>query len=71
MNDDDYEFKLRDQAAIAALPSIIQRYTEKNSTKWVSDDGITEDFNACAKQIAIMAYKIADEMRKARLQSFA
>lgn len=67
----DYEFRLRDQAALAALPLLIQRFTEKNNSKWIDEKGITEDFKECAEAIALMAYRIADEMRKARLKSFA
>lgn len=67
---EEQDLRLRDQFAMSALPAIIQRFTDKNDSTWVDANGITKSFDASAKQIAEMAYKIADEMRKYRLVSF-
>jgi hypothetical protein len=69
-NDNDESLHLRDKFAMEALPALIARYTAKNDSIWVDINGITESFEQSAEIIAVMAYKIADEMRKARLQSF-
>lgn len=71
MNDDD-DTRLRDQFAIAAMQALITRngsygnFIEKN--EHTNEDGA--DSAAKLKRIAIIAYKIADAMRKARLQAF-
>jgi len=67
---DDEDLRLRDKLAAAALPALIQRYNDKVDSKWIVDGEVTERFGYDADQIAILAYKIADAMRKARLQAF-
>ena len=69
-NQDDEDLKLRDKLAAAALPALIQRYNEKVQSSWVSGGEPTAAFEADIENIARMAYKIADAMRKARLQAF-
>ena len=68
--DQEDNLTLRDKLAAAALPAIIQRYNDKVNSKWIIDGKASEAFVEDAKTIALMAYKIADEMRKARLQAF-
>lgn len=67
---DDEDLRLRDRLAAAALPALIHRYNDKVGTKWIEAGAPTEAFYADADNIARMAYKIADAMRKARLQAF-
>lgn len=67
---DDEDLRLRDKLAAACLPAIIHRYNDKVDTKWIVGGKPTQSFDDDAKCIAIMAYKIADAMRKARLQAF-
>jgi len=67
---DDEDLRLRDKLAAAALPALMQRYNDKVDTKWLVDGKPTYAFEVDAANIAIMAYKIADAMRKARLQAF-
>jgi len=67
---DDEDLKLRDKLAAAALPALIHRYNDKVGTKWIVDGKPTTAFQEDAENIARMAYKIADAMRKARLQAF-
>jgi len=65
---DDDEIRLRDQFAIAAMQALIG----KNAifTKYI--DGLEEvrPTHPRTERIAIVAYIVADEMRKARLKSF-
>jgi hypothetical protein len=68
--DDDEDLSLRDKLAAAALPALIDRFTDRAGTTWVEGGNTTTDFDKNVKLIAIMAYKIADAMRKARLQAF-
>lgn len=70
MSDQDDDLKLRDRFAAAALPALIHRYNDKVGTKWIASGEPTAAFEADAENIARMAYKIADAMRKARLQAF-
>jgi hypothetical protein len=67
---DDEDLRLRDKLAAAALPALIHRYNDKVDTKWIVAGKPTQSFADDAENIAIMAYKIADAMRKARLQAF-
>lgn len=78
---EDEEIRLRDKLALAIIPSIIDRFTAYYSkggggsgTGWISGDSgkdvLTSQFRLDAQFIAEMSYKIADEMRKARLKAF-
>lgn len=67
---DDEDLRLRDKLAAACLPAIIQRYNDKVDSKWIVGGKPTEAFEADAANIAIMAYKIADAMRRVRLIAF-
>lgn len=70
MSDED-DIRLRDQLAMAALPALITRFTERNPDEaWSQKGNTSEAFKKSAKAISILAYQIADEMRKTRLQSF-
>jgi hypothetical protein len=61
MDDDkDDELTLRDKLAAAALPALIQRYQTYGA----------KDLEKALPSLAILAYKMADAMRKARLQTF-
>lgn len=68
--DEAYDLLLRDRLAAAALPALIQRYNDKVSSKWVIDGKASDAFEVDAENIARMAYKLADAMRKVRLQAF-
>ena len=71
MSDDDEEIRLRDQLAMAALPALIARFTDRNKDEiWMEKGKPNLASKSCAKAISILAYQIADEMRKTRLQSF-
>jgi hypothetical protein len=84
MNEEDEEIRLRDKLALAIIPSIIDRFTayfnkpNSNGTSgkaWIvreenEEEKLSSQFHADAKFIAEMSYKIADEMRKARLKTF-
>lgn len=70
LDDKDDELTLRDKFAAAALPALITRFNDKVDTKWVAESSITEAASEDATIIAMLAYKIADAMRKARLQTF-
>lgn len=63
----DEDTRLRDQFAIAAMSALISRVSHNESASsgkpYLDNDTICRD-------IAIASYKIADAMRKARLQSF-
>ena len=60
MSDKDDELTLRDKFAAAALPALVQRYSGNSRQSFIED----------MDNIALLAYKIADAMRKARLQAF-
>lgn len=65
-NDDDV--RLRDQLAIAAMQALI---TNAGLYKTYLDANEEHpDSKYKMERIAIVAYKVADEMRKARLKSF-
>jgi hypothetical protein len=68
--DQDQDLTLRDKLATAALPALIQRFTQKVESAWIKGSAPTKEFESDIDTIAVMAYKIADAMRKARLQSF-
>lgn len=70
--DDDDKLTLRDKLAAAALPALVQRFNDHRLNKWTMNGGteLTEAFREDVEIIAVMAYKIADEMRKARLKAF-
>jgi hypothetical protein len=68
--DDDDKLTLRDKLAIAALPALMQRFTDKVESLWLTDGKPTEAFQEDIRVIALMAYKIADEMRKVRMIAF-
>jgi len=74
MDEDDDKLTLRDKLAAAALPALMHRYNDHVSTKWTmiknNEDITTEAFREDIEIIAVMAYKIADAMRKARLKAF-
>lgn len=65
--DDDKDLSLRDKLAMAALPALVRRF---DGGRWISNGKPTEEFAERAEQIALLAYKLADELRKARLKSF-
>jgi hypothetical protein len=71
MNDNDDDFKLRDQLAIAAMQALITKYGCWG--KYIVENEGDGPFKAPGprtQRIALVAYRIADEMRKARLKSF-
>jgi hypothetical protein len=74
MDDDDDKLTLRDKLAAAALPALMQRYNDHVSSKWTmmknGNTITTEAFREDAEIISVMAYKLADAMRKARLKAF-
>jgi hypothetical protein len=71
MSDNDDEIRLRDQFAIAAMQALITKIGVWES--YIIDAeglGPKEATAERTKRIAAVSYRIADEMRKARLQSF-
>ncbi len=65
------DLTLRDKLAAAALPALMARFAQKVDDSWVTNEWTaTADFKRDIATIARLAYQIADEMRKARLQSF-
>jgi hypothetical protein len=72
VEDDEKELRLRDQFAIAAMQALITK--EGTYSNFIDNEMWGEDYQKRAKarqeRIAMVAYKMADEMRKARLQVF-
>jgi hypothetical protein len=69
-NKEEEEIRLRDQIAIAAMQALIDRFTAEVDTAWIKSSEPTKDYEEDVMIIARMAYKMADAMRKARLQTF-
>jgi hypothetical protein len=67
---DDEEIRLRDKIAIAAMQAIITK--EGAWSNFINEEGdeVPRPPHQRSARIAIAAYGIADEMRKARLKSF-
>jgi hypothetical protein len=65
-NDEDTH--LRDQFALHAMQALITSHGLHKP--FIENDNENPDSNEKLKRIAIIAYRVADEMRKARLQSF-
>lgn len=75
--DFEKELRLRDQFAIAAMQSLVSNVDLYNSyiedemsSKIETPEVYQERIKGRLERLAIVAYKIADEMRKARLMSF-
>jgi hypothetical protein len=73
--DDEKPFDLRDQFAMAAMQILLQQPTDsykplKGYTHGYSTEVISEFDLEQMERIALAAYKMADVMRKARLQAF-
>jgi hypothetical protein len=72
VEDDEKELRLRDQFAIAAMQALITK--EGTCSNIIDNEMWDEDYQKRSKarqeRIAMVAYKMADEMRKARLQVF-
>lgn len=71
MSSKEENSNLRDQIAIAAMQSFIAEYG-KDFGLFIDDHlkEITEDNVKTLENIAELSYKMADFMRKARLQTF-
>ena len=70
-NDDNFdeEIRLRDQFAMAAMQALIDKYGVLG--RYIENEAdIKEEPYRKMERITLAAYKIADEMRKARLISF-
>jgi hypothetical protein len=72
VEDDEKELRLRDQFTIAAMQALITK--EGTYSNFIDNEMWDEDYQKRSKarqeRIAMVAYKMADEMRKARLQVF-
>lgn len=63
-NDEEYELKFRDQCAISAMQALLNA---KGRGKYYTEDNVGALY---IDKMTLLAYHIADAMRKARLQSF-
>lgn len=71
-DDEDKEIRLRDQFATAAMQALITKYggwADYIEGKSENPTPATSKATRTKRMVAV-AYRIADEMRKARLQSF-
>jgi hypothetical protein len=72
-DNDEKEIRLRDQFAIAAMQALVETtglyktFIEKGD---VEEKGYHEKLVGRLERLSIISYKIADSMRKARLQVF-
>ena len=72
MDNDDDDLRLRDKFAIAAMQALLTRYggwgdyIDENEGAGPGPENDTPR----TRRIALASYRIADEMRKARLKAF-
>lgn len=80
-DDNDDEIRLRDQFAMSAMQALVEKefpgewfINDCVESKCLAENSTPESYFARLEfrieKLSIMAYKIADAMRKARLKSF-